>query len=775
MLAAETYVLLVSNFTASQNGYSLNFAGTASIVDDIAAVPDSISLSNVCNPSQVSLFFSEDFDCSSISGTAEISVSGPSNVIVTQVVGIGCNDGLTNRLRIRFQNKIMVSGTYTISINQGTDGNSFVDGCGNNTPVGYTFTFDVTNIGPDINLLTVSNSNCGNTDGSVEIEVVNGTSPYSYSWNTSPQQNTSTASGLGPGVYRIRVTDANGCQERLDVEILNDSPLDFSNYTVSSVSCNGAQDGTAELIPAGGQGPYTIDWNSSPGQTGQVANNLPGGDILVTVTDNTGCEEEVELVIPEPSAVTAPTTIVNPNCGVANGTATINASGGAGGYGYEWNSNPAQYTATATGLDAGVYDFTVTDSNGCTATGSVILTNNSAPDASIESSVPDCGQGSGQATAAATAGVAPYTYQWSTSPPQNTATATGLVEGDYFVTITDAAGCVQIINVKIDTISPPSIAITPTQPSCGMADGEIEALTTNGVEPFTYSWSSSVNTTNVETGLPEGTYTVTVTDSIGCTDTETINLVQQPPVSEIDVNSVCFGEEMNFSFTTTSGATAWEWDFGDGTTSTDANPTHTYSTAGDFDVSLSLTGGCLPDNVSDTATVFEPPTAAFTIDPQIPTTRDNIAFIYNGNGGNLFSWDLGDGTSSTESRPTHQYPEDGTFDVFLTVVDANGCEDTITQTIEVLLEPVVYLPNAFIPEGTLENSRFRGYGIGVVSAELSVFDRWGTMVFYSNDIGEIQTTGWDGTFNGKPAKQGAYAYSSNPAFTMAASSRNWDL
>jgi gliding motility-associated-like protein len=221
---------------------------------------------------------------------------------------------------------------------------------------------------------------------------------------------------------------------------------------------------------------------------------------------------------------------------------------------------------------------------------------------------------------------------------------------------------------------------------------------------------------------------------------------------------------MNFSFTTTSGATAWEWDFGDGTTSTDANPTHTYSTAGDFDVNLSLTGGCLPDNVSDTATVFEPPTAAFTIDPQIPTTRDNIAFIYNGNGGNLFSWDLGDGTSSTESRPTHQYPEDGTFDVFLTVVDANGCEDTITQTIEVLLEPVVYLPNAFIPEGTLENSRFRGYGIGVVLAELSVFDRWGTMVFYSNDIGEILTTGWDGTFNGKPAKQGAYAYKLKSSF-----------
>ncbi|MFM1875641.1 MAG: hypothetical protein RL266_1378 [Bacteroidota bacterium] len=762
--AGDQYALMISNFTASQNGYTIDFGGTAVIADNQPAMPDSVSFGGVCNPRQIVLFFTEEFDCASISGLSEITVTGPSTPTITQVSGLGCNDGLTDQLRIRFQNKIMVTGTYTITINTGTDGNTFTDGCGNQTPSGTTFTFDVEFIGPDVSVINVVHTNCGLDQGSAEAVVTNGTGPFSYNWNSSPQQTTPIASDLGPGTYRIRVIDANGCQDRVNVTIENNSPFDLTNTAVTPVTCNGLSDGTAQLIPTGGQAPYTISWSSNPVQTGQLATGLPAGQITATVTDNTGCTEDVTLNVNQPSAMVIDVASVRPDCGFANGTLTATVTGGAGGYAYSWDTAPVQTSAALNNISTGIYTLTVTDQSGCSATETTILTNNFAPTADITDRIPDCGQGTGSVTVIPTSGVAPYAFSWNTSPIQTSATATGLSTGDYFVTITDANSCVQILNVKIDSIAAPALDVVSTQPTCGNSDGSLLANVSNGTEPFLFAWSSSANTTDLETGLPEGTYTVSVTDAIGCTDMTTVDLMQLPPETEIEQTDVCIGEESSFSFVTNSGASSWLWDFGDGTTSTDQMATHTYSTFGDFVVTLTLDGGCMPHQVSDTASVFEPPTASFFIDPEIPTTRTEVSFIYNGSGGTEFLWNLGDGEWSQEVRPSHLYPEDGSYDVFLTVTDANGCQDTVTQTIEILLQPVIYLPNAFMPGGTPANSMFKGYGIGITSAELSIFDRWGTLLYYSSDVNEITTTGWDGSYHGKPAPQSVYPYKIKATF-----------
>jgi PKD repeat protein len=760
----ETFALLISNFTASQSGYELAFSGSGSIVDNSAGVIDSISLYGQCNPNRVRLYLSDVIDCSSIaSNGSDFSISGPGNVSIASANGISCSGGATE-LWLNFDDNLPQTGTYTVSVNTGTDGNTLMDGCGNEMATSVSVQFQVMFIGPEVTISNVVSSDCGLDNGSATANVTSGSPPYTFNWNSSPSQNTATAVDLEPRVYRVEVTDTNGCRAREFVTIDNNNPLDVSNVSATPVSCNGASDGTAQIIPSGGTGGFTIEWDTNPVQTGQNATNLPGGNIDVLVTDNSGCEEEVTINIPQPPQINIPITSVNPDCNVANGSATVNASGGNGGFSYQWNTNPVQTTSQASGLLAGVYEVVVTDMNGCTRTGSVILSDNFAPNATIESSVPDCGQGTGQATAVADPGTGPYTYQWNTSPPQSTATATGLSEGDYFVTITDANGCVQIINVKIDTVTPPQISFDLTDPGCGMSDGEATANVSYGISPYTYSWSSSGNTTSTETDLPEGTYSLTVVDSSGCTTTESFELNQLAPESEIFLEDVCFGEETSFSFTTTSGSTSWLWDFGDGNTSADANPVHTYAADGEFEVTLTLNGGCQPDEVIDTANVFEPPVADFTIDPVLPTTRDIVTFLYSGNGGTTFDWNLGDGTSSQDSRPSHQYVEDGYYDVLLTVTDANGCEDTITQTIEILLQPAIYVPNAFIPEGSPENSRFKGYGIGVTAAELSVFNRWGSQVFYSNDVNEILLNGWDGKNNGKLVPQGVYAYKLKASF-----------
>lgn len=760
----QSYALLVSNFTASQNGYTLDFGGSASVADSEQAVPDSISLGITCNPRQVTLFFTEEFNCSSISGTSEITVTGPDNVVVTNVTGLGCNGGTTNSLRIRFQNKIMVTGTYTITINTGSDGNTFIDGCNNEVSPGTTFTFNVDFIGPDVDIINVIHTECGEDDGSAEAVVTNGTSPFSYSWNSSPSQNTAIATNLGPGTYRVTVTDDNGCKDRANVTIQNNSPFNLTNNSVTPVSCFGLSDGSAQVIPTGGVIPYVITWPTNPPQTGQTATGLPAGPITVTLVDATGCTAEINLVIDEPPAIVVDITAIKPDCGYANGTLTATVTGGTGAFSYAWDTNPVQNTAVASGVSAGVYHLTVTDQSGCSKTVEYVLTNAIAPDVNITDRIPDCGQGSGQATVVPTLGGQNYTYSWNTNPPQTTATATGLDFGEYFVTITDENDCVQIRNVKIDSVPAPDLSLALTPASCGASDGEITASVTDGIQPLTYAWSSSSNTGNVETGLSEGTYTVTVTDSIGCADSETVELTQEAPESEFNSTDVCDGDEMNFSSQSTANPTSWYWDFGDGSTSTDEFPVHTYSQPGQYEVTVYMIGGCLDDTVIQTVNVFAPPTAEFTVAPDIITTRTDASFTYTGSGGTTFEWDFGDEETGTGSPANHEFGEDGFYTVTLYAMDQNGCEDSSSTTIEVLLQPVVYFPNAFVPEGTTENSTFKAYGLGITALELSIYDRWGTELYYSASSREIMAVGWDGKYKGKGVKPGAYAYKVKASF-----------
>lgn len=762
--AGESFVLMVSNFTASQNGYELTFSGSASMEDNSAGVIDSISLQGQCNPNKVKMYLSDAVDCGSIAGNgSDFSISGPGNLSVIAASGLGCAEG-AREIWLTFSSSLPQTGVYTVSMNTGSDGNSLLDACGNETAVSVSSQFTVVALGPEITITNIVSSDCGQSNGSATANVTGGSPPYTYNWNSSPGQTTPIATDLEPGTYRVAVTDANGCTATELVTIDNNNPLDMSNISFGPVSCHGLSDGSAQIIPTGGTGNFSIEWASNPTQYGQTATNLPSGPVAVSVIDDSGCEETVTINIPQPAPINILISPTNPDCGQANGSATVNPTGGNGGFSFAWNTNPVQNTATATNLSAGVYSLTVTDQNGCTASSNVILADNFAPNATIENRISDCGQGVGQATALATSGTAPYKYTWSTTPPQHMATATGLSEGDYFVTITDANSCVQIINVKIDSVPPPSLSTSVTQPNCGQADGEIEATVSNGVEPFVFTWSSSSNSSAVETGLAEGVYTVVVEDSIGCVESVDVELIQLPPESEITATDVCFGEETSFSFTTNSGATSWLWDFGNGQTSTDQNPSITYGNSGEFNVILYLTGGCLNDTVIDTTLVFEPANAAFTYEPEIPTTRTDIQFVYNGSGATDFLWDFGNGELGSGIRPSQLFGEEGTYDVTLITTDANGCSDTITQTIEVLLQPVIYFPNAIFPNGTQPNRNFHGFGIGVVDAEIQVFDRWGTLLYTSENLTEVMNSGWDGTYNGKPVKQGAYPYKVTASF-----------
>ncbi|MFH6999694.1 gliding motility-associated C-terminal domain-containing protein, partial [Flavobacterium sp. FlaQc-57] len=210
------------------------------------------------------------------------------------------------------------------------------------------------------------------TTGTATALPTGGTGTYTYSWNTIPVQTGATATGLGAGTYTVTIKDANLCQITRTVTINQPTALTATTSQVD-VLCNASTTGTATALPTGGTGTYTYSWNTIPVQTGATATGLGAGTYTVTIKDANLCQITRTVTINQPTALTATTSQTNIACGgAATGTATVNVSGGAVGYTYEWSPSGGN-NATASGLIAGTYTVVVKDGNLCSITKSVTI------------------------------------------------------------------------------------------------------------------------------------------------------------------------------------------------------------------------------------------------------------------------------------------------------------------------------------------------------------------------------------------------------------------
>lgn len=183
-----------------------------------------------------------------------------------------------------------------------------------------------------------------------------------------------------------------------------------------------------------------------------------------------------------------------------------------------------QTTATATGLTAGTYYFTVYDNNNCSVTGAVIISSASTLSCNTNSTPANCNQSDGTATVNAFGGTLPYSYLWNNG--QSAPVATGLTAGTYTVTVTDGNGCSSVCTVVVVQPSSVSFQLTSTDASCGNSNGSASANNVNGgYAPYSYLWSDG-QTTSVANGLAAGTYTVTVTDNTGCSSSQNVVIGQ---------------------------------------------------------------------------------------------------------------------------------------------------------------------------------------------------------------------------------------------------------
>ena len=498
------------------------------------------------------------------------------------------------------------------------------------------------------------------------------------------------------GTYTVTVTDANGCTDTETVSISEPaSGVIAAAVLDSNVSCNSGSDGGATASATGGTAGYTYSWSNSA--TTASITGIAAGTYSVTVTDANGCTDSTSVIVTEPTSLVAASVLdSNTSCnGSSNGGATASATGGTGTYSYSWSNSAT--TASITGVPAGTYSVTVTDANGCTDSSTVTITepNSIVATSVVDSNVSCNGSSNGGATAGATGGTGTYTYAWSNSA--TTASITGVLAGTYSVTVTDANGCTDSASV---TVTEPTSLVAATSldsnVSCnGNADGGATVSATGGTTAYSYAWSNSATTASI-TGVAAATYSVTITDVNGCTDSSSV-IITEPTVlvatATVDSNTSCSSASTGVGSAVGSGGITpylYEWSNGADTATANnlASGWH-YVTVSDANnctaidsIEVDVQDTIAPTVIIQSVTVFLDASGSASIDTSDVNNGsfDNCAIdtMYLSN----VNFDCSDTGSNT---------------VTLYVADINGNPDSATSTVTVIdtTAPTISVNNVF--------------------------------------------------------------------------------
>ncbi|GEM_PF-5860918 len=368
----------------------------------------------------------------------------------------------------------------------------------------------------------------GGSNGSITVSGSGGTPPYSYSLDEGEFQPSGTFGSLSAGTYIILIRDAGMCLFELTVTVTQPKlPLAAMISDRSDISCNGANDGTVTVEGLGGSMPYLYSLEGGEFQSSGTFSGLTVGTYTITVRDDDLDQVDIVFDISQPDPLTVAVSGDDIKCyGGSTGRVTAIPSGGTEPYSYWWNSAPAQTTAVATGLPAGTYTVTVTDSNGCTVTNSVTISQPLTDmEISIEQENVTCNGGSdGSATAFVTGGLEPYSFSWNTDPEQTKENVSGLPAGTYTITVTDSYGCAKSHEVTIDEPLPITVNPNVTPCSCpDSEDGAIDLVIEGGNSPYIVLWSDGFEG-QTRTGLAPGTYTAVISDNSSCNEAFTVEL-----------------------------------------------------------------------------------------------------------------------------------------------------------------------------------------------------------------------------------------------------------
>lgn len=515
---------------------------------------------------------------------------------------------------------------------------------------------------------------CKNGTLSVNPTITGGVGPYNYAWTNGIN---SAANTLNEGTHCLTITDGNACQTTHCITVTAPPSLNLS-MSATPATTNGGNDGTATASILGGVGPYTYSWSN--GGTTSTITGLVYGIYTVTVTDQNGCEREGSVVVNEPrcNGYFVSTSSTNVSCfGGTNGSATAIPTNGSAPFTFSWNDSANQTTATSNNLISGVYTVTVVDNNSCIAINTATITEPSELiNSMLHSDVSIQGGNDGTATANLTGGTGILTYLWSNGSTANT--ATNLVAGIYYLTVTDDNGCSLIDSVQIS--EPPCnefyALINTVSPLCnGAATASAQMTLLNGVGPYTINWSTGQTNTQSISNIMAGFHTVEIIDSRGCEIFQTYGISQPSPLSlgMSPTPSTCTGDDNGTIDLSVTGGTYpyYYFNWSNGATTEDQIGLE----PGSYSVTVEDENGC---QASTSITLVEP-TLLDVTNTHINATcfgYSDASIDVNVTGGTTpysYQWSNGANTQDLNGIDLGGY--------ILTVTDANYCSPGLPLTV----------------------------------------------------------------------------------------------
>lgn len=670
---------------------------------------------------------------------------------------------------------------------------------------GFLGTFSTGCIAPPSLIASATSTSASCKGGTATIVASGGTAPYGYLWLPGGQT-TATATNLVPGTYIYTVTDPF-CHVFEDTVTVFSTPLltltpgltnVVSPGVISNESCPTSLDGSATVTASGGKGPYLYFWNTIPVQYTQTATGLSQGIYQATVIDADTCMDTVSVMItrePDPIANFNSTKVCNGNAtqfidssSSSSGTITARIWDFGDGSPLDNNQNPAHIY-----LNAGNYNVTliINTSLGCADTIAKSVQVYYKPLANFTHSNICLGEIMDFINTSSVDPSASLTnYSWAFDdgsllvPTLNSShTYTNPETFNVSLIVTTNNGCLDTI-VKSVVVHPlPSVQFSAMNVCDGtnvQFNDESTILITDTIQSWTWNFgdTSPVNINQNPTHLysSAGSYIVQllVVSNFGCQDsiTKTSIINPNPSVSFLANDTVgcellCISFQ-NSSLISTGGNMQWVWNVGDGSPGINSQSfDHCYINDSVyspvfFNVTLTVTSdsGCVRALTKNNyITVYPNPGANFAVEPETATYTDPVISITDLSiGADFWNWNFGDGSTSGINNPaSHTYADTGSYLIMLITSTQYGCIDTASQ--KVIIEPdfIFYVPNAFTPDGDGINDGFTGKGVFILNYEISIFDRWGNLIFFSDTIDKP----WDGKANhgGNIAQADVYVYS----------------
>ena len=556
-----------------------------SITDSLGCqITDTFNLSEP-GPTTLSIQIIDSISCFGVNdGSLSVSVSGGMAPFTYQWTNNITSDTLTTDTITN-----LISARYTCQV---TDSNN----CINNTS--YIFSEPIQ---MQVNQNNTHITCYGDTNGVTVLNISGGDGNYTLNafGLTLSLLGSSTVSssqffpgGIPAGIYPFSVSDGSGCIIN-DTIIITQPDVLSSTSNISNISCYGLVDGSVSLNISGGTPPYVQDW------AGFNPNTLSEGTFFFSVTDSNNCMVSDSAVIIEPDSLSYTSTINQVSCyGLSDASVVFTISGGVSPYYQDWGSN------NPLALSVGTHSYTISDTNGCSISDSVLITEPTELLVSIISTNILCyGGNNGTATLTISGGTLPYNEDWYGVDPL------ALTADTYLYTVTDTNGCIVSDSVTItqsqDSLSS-SLTVTNLS-SCLISDGSIDQTIVGGTPPYTYLWNNGDTTEDIS-NLAAGTYIVTVIDTNDCY-TSVSAFVDQPSdslrlsLSSPDYNGysiACYGDTNGTISAITSGgngAISYQWSTGD------SNAVITNLSIGSYSLTISDTSGC---SLTDSSILISP-------------------------------------------------------------------------------------------------------------------------------------------------------------------------